>query len=75
MSTGPRNLIAFERSQASRAEILGHLERHSPTAPPLTAKQIIPRLSRPLSERTVQWHLRKIRQETLRSTQFNSRPS
>jgi hypothetical protein len=75
MDASPRNRAAYEQGQLVRQEIRGLLERHPPTAPPLRAKQIIPQLSRPLSERTVQWHLRNIRLETLRSTQFNSLPS
>jgi hypothetical protein len=72
MATVPRNLVAYEQGQAVRQEIRALLERNAPTAPPLTAKQIMPRLSRMLSARTVQWHMREIRQETLRSPQFNS---
>ena len=75
MATVPRNMASYEQGRLIRQEIRGLLERHSPTAPPLTAKQIIPQLSRQLSERTAQWHLREIRQETLRSAQFNSLPS
>jgi hypothetical protein len=75
MPTFPRNVAAYERGQVIRQEIRGLLQHHSPTAPPLTAKQIIPQLSRSLAERTVQWHLRQIRRETLRLAQFNSTSS
>ena len=75
IGASPRNRAKYEQGQLIRQEIRGLLERHPATAPPLTAKQIIPQLNRPLSERTVQWHLRNIRLETLRSAQFNSLPS
>lgn len=59
--TGPRNRASYDRGQAIRAEIYALLERHPATALPLTWKQIRPQLSRPLAERTIQWHLRQIR--------------
>jgi hypothetical protein len=61
--TAPRNRKAFERGQELRSEILSMLEGHSPTAPALTAKHILARLSRqpPPSLRTIQWHLHAIR--------------
>jgi hypothetical protein len=56
----PRNKVALQRGQAVRAEIRAALERHPPAATPLTAKQIRPLLSRTISERTIQWHVRQI---------------
>jgi hypothetical protein len=70
--SGPRNRQAFARGQALRAEIRALLEQHPKLATPLTAREILARLSRRTSERTVQWHMRAIRDEanTLRSAQF-----
>jgi len=65
MST-PRNRQAFERGQALRAEIRALLEQHSPLARPLTARNILGRLSRRVSERQVQWHMQVIRDEAER---------
>ena len=67
--SGPRNREAFERGQALRAEIRALLERHSPLARPLTAREILARLSRRASERTVRWHVAQIRQAELESLQ------
>jgi hypothetical protein len=61
--TGPRNRVAYARSQAIRAEIRAILEQHPPLAPPLTARQIARRLPRPPSERCIQWHVAAIRLE------------
>jgi hypothetical protein len=59
----PRNRQAFDRGQALRAEIRALLERHSPLARPLTARDILARLKGGAlpSERTVQWHMQAIR--------------
>lgn len=70
MATAPRNRLASEQGKDIRQEIRVILERRPNIAPPLTARQIIPQLSRPLSERAVQWHVREIQQETLRLPQF-----
>jgi hypothetical protein len=61
VSQAPRNRDAYERSQAVRAEIHAILERHPATAKPLTAKHIRTLLALPISERTVRWHMQRIR--------------
>lgn len=77
----PRNRRAFERGQRIRAEIREVLASRNPLLPPLTAKDVRPRLTcRPLpSLRTVQWHMAAVRTEAilaeasaLRSAQFNT---
>ena len=57
----PRNLQAYELSRTVRREIRALLEQHPATAPALTAKAIQPALSRRLSLRAIQWHIRAIR--------------
>jgi hypothetical protein len=59
----PRDPIAVERSEAIREEIRGHLERHSPLAKPLEAKDLQPLLSHPLGLRRIQMHMASIREQ------------
>jgi len=56
-----RNRPLYEQGQAARGEIRTILMAHSPLDMPLTAKTIQRRLTRQLSARTIQWHLRAIR--------------
>jgi hypothetical protein len=60
--SAPRNLRAYKRGQALRAEIREILAAHPPLLPPLAAKDILKRIKRrPLpSERTVRWHVAQI---------------
>jgi hypothetical protein len=46
-----------------RAEIRAMMLAHPAAAEPLTWKHIQPRLSRPLSERAIQWHMKAVRSE------------
>jgi hypothetical protein len=46
------------------------MRAHDPLAPPLTAREIIRLLNRPVAVRTVQWHMQAIRAEALLSPQF-----
>jgi hypothetical protein len=73
--SGPRNRRGFERGRARRAQIEAILAQHPPLARPLTAREILARLTcQPLpSERTVQWHMQEIRDaaaQSLRPAQF-----
>jgi repressor of nif and glnA expression len=71
----PRNLKDFERSQALRAEIRRVWLELQPTPfhPRPTAKAINRKLSSPLHDRTVRWHMRKI--EEVAAVELNSLPS
>lgn len=55
-----RNLKALADSQVTREEIRRLLLTHHPLAPPLTAKEIVPKLARQIAPSTVHWHLRAI---------------
>jgi hypothetical protein len=59
----PRNLKAYVRGQALRAEIRALLAAHPPLLPPLEAKDILKRLQRRPSPslRTIRWHVAQIR--------------
>lgn len=58
-----RNRRLLEQGQLLRAEIFAIVASHSPTAPVLTAKIVRAQLRRDKlpSLRTIQWHLRAIR--------------
>ena len=61
-----RNRKAHEAGHAIRGEVRAILLDLPAGAPPLTAKVIRPRLSRPLSVRQIQSHIRAVRQATNR---------
>jgi len=61
MGIAARNRPLYEQGQAVRGEIRTILMTRSPLDLPLTAKDIQRRLTRNLSARTIQWHLRAIR--------------
>ena len=67
--SGPRNLCAYRRGQALRAEIRSILETHPPLLAPLTPRAIRARLIRSPrpSERTIRWHIYAIRLEAERA--------
>ena len=76
-SIRPRNLAAFERSQAIRGEIRSLLEAWPPIAPPLTSKRVRELLGLSLSSRTIRWHVQAVRSEretTLPLRQFIQTP-
>lgn len=61
--SGPRNRIAFERSQSVRAAIRAFLAGYPPLLPPPTAELVCERLGLLVSVRTARWHIRAIRLE------------
>lgn len=63
--SGPRNLVAFQRSQDTRDAIRAFLSGYPPLLPPPTADLVCERLELSVSVRTVRWHMRAIRLEAL----------
>ena len=63
--SGPRNLIAFERSQSARAAIRAFLAGYPPLLPPPTAELVRERLALQVSVRSVRWHIHAVRLEAL----------
>lgn len=59
--SGPRNRPGKARGDALRQQICALLEKQSPLAAPLKAREIHTRLNCPQAVRTVQWHLQQIR--------------
>jgi hypothetical protein len=63
--SGPRNRLAYERSQHVDGLIRELLRQHDPLARPLTAKTVGDALycshGIALAERTICWHIQRIR--------------
>lgn len=63
--SGPRNRVAFERSQSTRAAIRAFLAGYPPLLPPPTAELVRERVALQVSVRTVRWHMHAIRLQAL----------
>ena len=61
--SGPRNRVAFDQSQRTRAAIRAFLATYPPLLPPPTAELVRERLQLSVSVRTVRWHMNHIRLE------------